>query len=99
MEDLVFHYVDFWDAMGWDKVNVVGLSLGGWIGAEFATRWSHRVKKLVLVDERNAVAATHIPDKGHPLYGRLAEAKAYYWDIYKEKVKLPAGMNLFKYAL
>ncbi|OGD12540.1 MAG: hypothetical protein A2W20_07375 [Candidatus Aminicenantes bacterium RBG_16_66_30] len=59
----------------------------------------NRCQKLVLVDERNAVAATHIPDKGHPLYGRLAEAKAYYWDIYKEKVKLPAGMNLFKYAL
>lgn len=59
----------------------------------------NRCQKLVLVDERNAVAATHIPDRGHPLYARLAEAKAYYWDIYREKVKLPAGMNLYKYAL
>jgi len=59
----------------------------------------NRCQKLVLVDEVNAVAATHVPDKGHPLYTRLAEAKAYYWDIYREKVKLPAGMNLFKYAL
>ncbi len=50
MEDLVFHYLDFIDGMGWDKVRIVGLSLGGWIAAEFATRWSNRVKKLVLVD-------------------------------------------------
>ena len=40
-----------------------------------------------------------LADTGHPLYAKLAEAKAYYWNIYKEKVKLPAGMNLFKYAL
>ena len=59
----------------------------------------NRCQKLLLVDERNAVAATHVPDRDHPLYGRLAEAKAHYWDIYREKVKLPAGMNLFKYAL
>jgi branched-chain amino acid aminotransferase len=59
----------------------------------------NRCQKLVLVDEKNAVAATHVPDKDHPLYGKLAEAKAYYWDIYREKVKLPAGMNLYKYAL
>ena len=37
--------------------------------------------------------------KGHPLYGKLHEARAYYWDIYKEKVRLPAGMNLHKYVL
>jgi branched-chain amino acid aminotransferase len=59
----------------------------------------NRCQKLVCVDEKNAVAATHVADTGHPLYGKLAEAKAYYWDIYKEKAKLPAGMNLFKYAL
>jgi branched-subunit amino acid aminotransferase/4-amino-4-deoxychorismate lyase len=59
----------------------------------------NRCEKLVLVDERNAAAAVHAPDKSHFLYGKLAEAKAYYWDIYREKAKLPAGMNLFKYAI
>jgi branched-subunit amino acid aminotransferase/4-amino-4-deoxychorismate lyase len=59
----------------------------------------NRCQKLLCVDEKNAVVATHVPDTGHPLYTKLAEAKAYYWDIYKEKVKLPAGMNLYKYAL
>jgi branched-subunit amino acid aminotransferase/4-amino-4-deoxychorismate lyase len=59
----------------------------------------NRCQKLTLVDEENAPAAVHVPDTAHPLYGKLAEAKAYYWDIYREKVKLPAGMNLYKYAL
>ena len=59
----------------------------------------NRCQKLVCVDEKNAVSATHVPDTGHPLYAKLAEAKAYYWDIYREKVKLPAGLNLYKYAL
>jgi pimeloyl-ACP methyl ester carboxylesterase len=50
IEDLVIHYLDFFDAMGWHSVNVVGLSLGGWIAAELATRNPERIKKLVLVD-------------------------------------------------
>ena len=59
----------------------------------------NRCQKLLCVDKANAVVATHLPDTGHPLYGRLAEAKAHYWDIYREKARLAPGMNLFKYAL
>ncbi len=59
----------------------------------------NRCQKLLCVDEKNAVTATHLVDTEHPLYAGLAEAKTYYWDIYKEKVRLPAGMNLYKYAL
>ena len=59
----------------------------------------NRCQKLVCVDETNAVAAIHVPDTSHPLYAKLAEAKAYYWGIYKEKAKLPAGLKLYKYAL
>ena len=49
--------------------------------------------------DKHRHAATHFVDTDHPLYRQLAEAKATYWDIYKEKAKLPAGMNLFKYSL
>jgi branched-chain amino acid aminotransferase len=59
----------------------------------------NRCRKLLCVDETNAVTATHLVDTEHPLYAKLAEAKATYWDIFKEKAKLSAGMNLFKYAL
>ena len=79
---------------------VVGIYLGGRTAASIGTAGiMNRCQKLVLVDEKNAPAATHVPDKGHPLYAKLAEAKAYYWDIFREKVKLPAGMNLYKYSL
>lgn len=48
IEDLVYHYLGYLDALGWDAVNVVGASLGGWIAAELAARYPERVRKLVL---------------------------------------------------
>lgn len=50
IEDYVYHYLAYLDAMDWASVDVVGLSLGGWIGAELAARYPERVSKLVLVD-------------------------------------------------
>jgi pimeloyl-ACP methyl ester carboxylesterase len=48
MEDMVFHYLDLLDHLGMGRVNVVGVSLGGWIAAELATRYPDRIKRLVL---------------------------------------------------
>lgn len=59
----------------------------------------NRCQKLVLVDRENRPVVTHVPDRSHPVYQKLAEAKAAYWDIYKENARLPAGMKLHKYAL
>jgi pimeloyl-ACP methyl ester carboxylesterase len=50
MEDLVFHTLDVLDALGLDRVDVAGLSLGGWLAAELALRHPGRVARLVLVD-------------------------------------------------
>ena len=50
MEDLVFHTLDVLDALALERVDVVGLSLGGWLGAELALRHPARVNRLVLVD-------------------------------------------------
>lgn len=46
VEDMAFHYVELFDAIGLDEVILGGVSLGGWIAAEFACRWPERVKKL-----------------------------------------------------
>ncbi|MEA2626053.1 MAG: hypothetical protein QOD06_2098 [Candidatus Binatota bacterium] len=48
--DLVFHTVDLLDALGLDRIPVVGLSLGGWLAAELAVQHRERVSKLVLID-------------------------------------------------
>jgi pimeloyl-ACP methyl ester carboxylesterase len=48
MEDMVFHYLDLLDYLAQDQIDIVGVSLGGWIAAEFATRYPERVRRLAL---------------------------------------------------
>lgn len=50
IEDMAFHYLDMFDALGLEQVNLGGVSLGGWIAAEFAVRWPERVKRLWIAD-------------------------------------------------
>lgn len=50
MEDLVFHYTDLMDHLELTQPYVVGLSLGGWLAAEMATRYSARIRKLALIN-------------------------------------------------
>jgi pimeloyl-ACP methyl ester carboxylesterase len=50
IEDLAFHYVELFDALGLEEVILGGVSLGGWIAAEFAVRWPERVRRLWLAD-------------------------------------------------
>ncbi len=50
MDDAVFHLLDLWDVLGLDAPVVVGLSLGGWMAVELATRYPERVGRLVLIN-------------------------------------------------
>jgi pimeloyl-ACP methyl ester carboxylesterase len=50
IEDMAFHYVELFDTLGLDEVCIGGVSLGGWIAAEFACLWPERVKKLWIAD-------------------------------------------------
>jgi pimeloyl-ACP methyl ester carboxylesterase len=50
VEDMAFHYVEMLDALGLGEVVLGGVSLGGWIAAEFAVRWPERVKRLWIAD-------------------------------------------------
>jgi pimeloyl-ACP methyl ester carboxylesterase len=74
MEDAVFHLLDVLDAYGLMSVNLVGLSLGGWMAAEIATRYPERVARLVLVNP----AGLYIP--GHEIkeiFGRNLDELAH----------------------
>ncbi len=59
----------------------------------------NRCEKLLLVDNEGRTMATHFPEKDHPLYKKLGEARSYFWNVYQEKVKVPDGMTLNKYIL
>jgi pimeloyl-ACP methyl ester carboxylesterase len=50
LEDFVLFYLDLLDALGLDRVHLVGSSLGGWLAAEFAVSHCHRLRDLVLLD-------------------------------------------------
>jgi pimeloyl-ACP methyl ester carboxylesterase len=50
VKDYAVHYLDLLDALGLERVHLVGLSMGGWIAAELAVWASHRLKSLTLVD-------------------------------------------------
>ena len=46
--DLAYFYLDFFDALGLDRVHLMGTSLGGWIAAELAVRDQTRLASLTL---------------------------------------------------
>ena len=50
IEDMAFHYVEMFDALGLEQVCLGGVSLGGWVAAEIAVRWPERVKRLWIAD-------------------------------------------------
>lgn len=49
MEDLVLHYTDLMELLELEQPGMVGLSLGGWLAAEFATRYPNLIQALVLI--------------------------------------------------
>lgn len=60
--DLTFSYLDVLDALGLDRVHLVGLSLGGWIAAQLAVLAPDRVSKLVLADAAGLRAPGSVTD-------------------------------------
>jgi pimeloyl-ACP methyl ester carboxylesterase len=50
MEDVAFHLLDLLDILELRRPALTGLSLGGWMAAELATRYPERLSHLVLVN-------------------------------------------------
>jgi pimeloyl-ACP methyl ester carboxylesterase len=50
VEDLVFFYLDLIEQLDLRDMILVGVSFGGWLAAELATRGTGRIAKLVLID-------------------------------------------------
>ena len=60
LHDYIMHYLELFDIIGLDRFHLVGLSLGGYLAARFASEHGHRVKKLALI------APAGIIDPKHP---------------------------------
>jgi pimeloyl-ACP methyl ester carboxylesterase len=50
MEDILFHYLDLCATLGLDRPALAGASFGGWLAAEWAVRYGHTLKSLILID-------------------------------------------------
>jgi pimeloyl-ACP methyl ester carboxylesterase len=59
MHDYVMHYLELFDALKLDKFNLVGLSMGGFLAAKFASEHGHRVKKLALIAPLGMIDPKH----------------------------------------
>lgn len=57
----VAHVLDFLDALGLDKVSIVGNSMGGLVALHIAQRWPERVERMVLM---GAPAPEMTPSEG-----------------------------------
>jgi pimeloyl-ACP methyl ester carboxylesterase len=74
MDDAVFHLLDLWQRLELDAPAVVGLSLGGWMAVEMATRYPEKVGALVLVNPAGLYLRGHeIKDIFGRSPGALAE--------------------------
>lgn len=49
IEDVVFHYLHVFDALGLERFDLVGHGVGGWIAAELAVRHPEKIRSLCLI--------------------------------------------------
>ncbi|HWG03813.1 MAG TPA: alpha/beta fold hydrolase [Beijerinckiaceae bacterium] len=49
IDDVLFHYLETFDALGLERFDLVGHCVGGWFAAEFAVRHPERVRSLTLI--------------------------------------------------
>jgi pimeloyl-ACP methyl ester carboxylesterase len=62
MLDLAFSYLDVLDALSLERVDLVGMSLGGWLAAELAVLAPHRIGRVVLLAPAGLRVETPAPD-------------------------------------
>jgi pimeloyl-ACP methyl ester carboxylesterase len=74
VEDYMLHYLDLFDQLGLDKINLIGLSMGGRFAATFAIEHGERVRKLVLI----APAGLALPEHPTPDLSKTPEEIPHY---------------------
>ena len=62
VDDIAHIYLELMDRLGLTRTDIVGLSIGGWIAAELATKVPERLERLVPNARTETIAAAgHVP--------------------------------------
>jgi len=80
IDDLAFRYIETIDALGFDKVDIAGTCVGGWIAAELAVRHPERINRIALI------GASGLFVKDAPI-GDL------FWETQAEQGRIYAGLR------
>lgn len=59
MTDYVLHYLELFEQMGLKEFDLIGISLGGWMAAEFAAQHREKIRRLVLCAPAGLVDPDH----------------------------------------
>ena len=79
MSDYVLHYLELFEMMKLPQFDLIGISMGGWLAAEFAVAYREKLRKLVLVAPAGLPAPEHPGPTGmhawtlEQMYGYLVE--------------------------
>jgi len=73
MEDFTRDLLLFMDALGLDKANLVGHSMGGFIAQSFAARFAGRVERIVLISSAPCAAGNATLGEIKPLIDELRD--------------------------
>jgi len=76
IDDLAFRYIETIDALGFDKVDVAGTCIGGWVAAELAVRHPERINRVALI----GASGLFLPE--HPIGDLFWEMQALQGTIY-----------------
>lgn len=105
MTDVVLHYDELLDALGLDRVHLVGHSLGGWFAAELAAFYPRRVASLTLIapaglrpEDDEPVVDLFRLDGERKLDALLGSDAARWTDLLEEGDPVAAGVQQFREA-
>jgi pimeloyl-ACP methyl ester carboxylesterase len=90
MNDMLLHYLDLFQLLKLTQFDLVGISLGGWMAAEFAVAHGHMLRKLVLA----APAGLSVPEHPYPDLHAVQPGDLFAYlvhDLHSIRDYLPAG--------
>jgi len=85
IDDLAFRYMETIDALGFDKVDIVGACVGGWIAAELAVRHPERIRRIALI----GASGLFVPD---------APIGDLFWETQAQNGTVYAGLRRLLFA-